>query len=257
MQDFDDFIARLLSRPGIETAILRSGEHTRDKVTEDIITADGVGAIKGPDGVPFLSGGRHDELRLLWCLSVDFFNPYHNKIAGKVASVGSIILSCPLLLLDIRHKPENLYLLGIIPGPREPSGEEIDHFLRPLVEVMKESWAHGKKYKMHDYPYSQLVCSAIALSVNDLPMAQKIMGFTNYVNRKVTREENLELLRPCTLQSCYVPSRGRYRDSDLVVFWCSSNQWRERSSTYTAVWCSGVQVISGGSGALPTPSMIL
>jgi hypothetical protein len=84
----------------------------------------------------------------------------------------------------MRHKPENLYLVGIIPGPREPPGEEIDHFLRPLVKVMKESWAHGKPYKTHDYPYGRLVRSAIALSVNE-----------------VAREADLNLLEPHTLQS--------------------------------------------------------
>ena len=145
----------------------------RDKAIEDIITADGVGAIKGSDGVPFFSGGRHNELRLLWCLSVDCPNPYHSKIAGKVASVGSVVLSCPLLPLDIRHKPESLYLLSIIPGPHKPE-EEADHFLCPLVEVMKESWAHDKQYKTHDYLYGRLVRSAIALSVNDLPRPENL-----------------------------------------------------------------------------------
>jgi len=154
MQDFDVFVAHLLSRPGIEAAIRRSAGRMRDDATaDDIVTADGLKAIKGPDGVPFLSGGQQHELRLMWCLSVDFFNPYHNKIAGKVASVGSIAMSCLLLLPDIRHKPENMCLVGIIPGPCKPSGGEIDHFLRPLVDVMKESWAHGKRYMTYDYPY--------------------------------------------------------------------------------------------------------
>ena len=151
MQDFHDFVGRLLSRPGVEAAIQRSGERVREDNIEDILTADGVREIKGPDGVPFLSGGQHKELRLLWCLSVDFFNPYHNKIAGKVASVGSIVLSCLLLPPDMRHKIENLCLVGVIPGPREPPGEEIDHFLRPLVEVVKESWTHGAIYKTHEH----------------------------------------------------------------------------------------------------------
>ena len=104
MQDFDNFVAHLLSRPGMEAAIEWSGECMRDgchETVHDIIDADAVRTIKGPDGIPFLSGGRQTELRLLWCLSVDFFNPYHNKIAGKVASVGSIVLSCILLPPDM------------------------------------------------------------------------------------------------------------------------------------------------------------
>jgi len=171
MQDFDNFVARLLSRPGMEAAIQQCGECERDETVYDIIDADGVRTIKGPDGTPFLSGGRQNELHLLWCLSVDFFNPYHNKIAGKVASVGSIVLLCLLLPPDMRNKPENLCLVGIIPGLRKPSGDQIDHFLRPLVNVMKASWTHGTTYSTHDYPCGRLVRSVIALSVNDLPMA--------------------------------------------------------------------------------------
>jgi hypothetical protein len=53
---------------------------------------------------------------------------------------------------------------------------------------------------MHDHPHGRLVCSAIALSVNNLPMAQKIMGIANYVDRNTAKEENLNLFRPRTLQ---------------------------------------------------------
>lgn len=199
MQDFHDFVGRLLSRPGVEAAIQRSGECVRDDVVKDITTADGIRAIKGPDGSPFLSGGQDQELRLLWCLSVDFFNPYHNKIAGKVASVGSIVLSCLLLPPNMRKKTENLCLVGIIPGPREPSGDEIDHFLRPLVQIMKESWHEGAVFRTHEYPHGRLVRSAIALSVNDLPMARKIMGVANYVDKNITKE-GIDSWRTRTLQ---------------------------------------------------------
>jgi hypothetical protein len=221
MQDFHDFVGRLLSRPGVETAIQQSRERVCNDTVEDIVTADGVRAIKGPDGTPFLSGGQDQELRLLWCLSVDFFNPYHNKIAGKVASVGSIVLSCPLLPLSMRNRPENLCLVGIIPGPREPSGAEIDHFLRPLVKVMKESWAEGAIYKTHEYPHGRLVRSAIALSVNDLPMARKIMGISNYIDKN-TAKGNFDSWGVRTLQRVQVDAQK----------WLNATSPKERKRLY-------------------------
>ena len=100
----------------------------------------------------------------------------------------------------MRHKIENLCLVGIIPGPREPSGEEIDHFLRPLVEVMKESWADGAIYRTHEYPLGRFVRSAIALSVNDLPMARKIMGISNHVDRNAAKAEHFDSWNTRTFQ---------------------------------------------------------
>ncbi len=184
----------------MEVTIRQSGECMCNETVEDIITVDGIRAFKGPDGVPFLSGGQYSKLHLLWCLSTDFFNPYHNKIAGKVAFVGSIILSCLLLPPDMWYKLENLCLVGIIPGPCKLSGHEINHFLCPLIKIMKESWEYGVRYRMHDYPHGQLVCSAIALLVNDLPMAQKIIGIANYVDRNDAKEGNFNLWRVHTLQ---------------------------------------------------------
>lgn len=212
MQDFDDFVARLLSRPGMETAIQQSRERVHGDIVEDIMSADGVQAIKGPDDAPFLSGGQANELRLLWALSVDFFNAHHNKIAGKTYPVGCILLSCIQLPPDMRKKTENLYLVGLIPGPREPSMEEIDHFLRPLVEVMKESWKHGAIYRTHDFPHGRLVRSALALSINDLPMARKIMGTANYIDRNTAKDENVESWKVRSLQTLRDHAR-RWREA--------------------------------------------
>jgi hypothetical protein len=41
------------------------------------------------------------------------------------------------------YKAENMYLVGIIPGPREPALKENNHFLWPVVDFFLPSWKDG------------------------------------------------------------------------------------------------------------------
>ena len=90
-------------------------------------------------------------------------------------SVGSIALALLNLPPSIRYKAENLYVLGMIPGPREPSLDEINHFLRLVVEFFLPAWKNGTWFtKTDQHPEGRLACSVIAVAVNDLPAARKI-----------------------------------------------------------------------------------
>ncbi|KAF8493757.1 hypothetical protein F5888DRAFT_1636505 [Russula emetica] len=64
MQDFHDFVGRLLSRPGIKIAIQQSGEQACDNVVKDIVTADGIKAIKGPSLVATLLESEEGHVTL-------------------------------------------------------------------------------------------------------------------------------------------------------------------------------------------------
>ena len=144
----------------------------------DIKDGTGITEITGPNGKPFMDGLQRSDLRLAWSLSVDWFNPHSNKIAGKKKSVGSITLALLNLLPSIRYKAENLYVLGVIPGPREPSLDEINHFLHPVVEFFLPAWKNSMWFtKTDQHPEGRSARSVIAVAVNDLPAAQKIGGF--------------------------------------------------------------------------------
>ena len=65
------------------------------------------------NGEPFL----RDNLALGFTLNIDWFQPY--KLT--TSSVGVIFLSIMNLPLSIRYKRGNIILIGLIPGPSEPT----------------------------------------------------------------------------------------------------------------------------------------
>ncbi|KAE9399957.1 hypothetical protein BT96DRAFT_752457, partial [Gymnopus androsaceus JB14] len=76
-------------------------------------------------------------------MHMDFFNPHGLNKRGPTKSVG--VISCANLALDpsIRYLPEYLFLAAIIPGPHEPSVEEIDYFVQPVVKQFVQAWQPG------------------------------------------------------------------------------------------------------------------
>lgn len=178
VQDYNDFLAGLLSRPGLESAIERGTKLNDKHQLWDIKDGTGMSEIMGPDGKVFMDGLQRSDLRLAWSLSVDWFNPHGNKTSGKKKSVGSIAMALLNLPPSIRYKAENLYVVGVIPGPREPSLDEINHFLRPLVNFFLPAWQKGTWFtKTVEHPEGRLAKSVIAVAVNDLPAARKVGGF--------------------------------------------------------------------------------
>jgi hypothetical protein len=81
----------------------------------DIFDGAFLRGFQGPDRKHFSLGG--DEGRYVFSLCVDFFIPYTNKQAGKKSLIGLIFPVCLNLSPDLRYKPENMFLAGIIPGP--------------------------------------------------------------------------------------------------------------------------------------------
>ena len=72
-----------------------------------------------------------DSFAIGLMLNIDWFQPYSHTIS----SVGVIYLTILNLPCHIRSKRENNILLGIIPGPNEPS-HDVNTYLAPLVQEL-------------------------------------------------------------------------------------------------------------------------
>ncbi|EPS97064.1 hypothetical protein FOMPIDRAFT_13241, partial [Fomitopsis schrenkii] len=87
-----------------------------------------------------------------------------------------IAMLCLLLPPSLRIKPAFVYVNGIIPHP-EPAQDQINHFIRPIVDTLQHNWSQGVWYsRTYECPGGRRVYSAHASDVSDLPGSRKISG---------------------------------------------------------------------------------
>ena len=118
--------------------------------------------------------------------NVDWFQPHTHTNH----SCGVMYLVPMNLPREERFKPENVIMVGIIPGPREPKGD-INYFLKPLVDELIDVWDGviiadtlllGGMVKVR--------VALLALSC-DVPAARKCGGFAGHSAAKGTYNVNI------------------------------------------------------------------
>lgn len=173
-QDPSGFIERLVTRPQVED-MLDGPMGLLEERRTDIWQAEYFANFLGPDKLPFFTGYG----RLAFALAVDWFNPYTNKEAQKKWSIGAIYLICLNLPWYLRFKIENVCVVGIIPGPHEPSLDQANHFINPVVTSFEEMWNPGIWIASTPrHPLGRLYRAVIALILADMIGARQIAGFT-------------------------------------------------------------------------------
>ena len=116
------------------------------------------------------------EYSFAFILNVDWFQPYtHTQV-----SIGVIYLTVLNLSRSIRYKRENVIIIGVLPGPKEPK-THINSFLKPLVEELKELW-DGQTFSVSTSSgiKQENVRGAILCVSCDLPAASKTCGFLGH-----------------------------------------------------------------------------
>ena len=111
-------------------------------------------------------------------------------------SITSIFFS--VTYYNIRHCISNLLLSSVLPGPKEQTPDELQHYLCPVVNNLKQLWRDGihvqtpsclpgeSKYLQHlckivysGSPPAQLVQVILVAVICDKPAAHKMGGFSS------------------------------------------------------------------------------
>ena len=233
-QSFKHWLGRMLSRIDIELW-LEARRHPPPKAAggsrpppmKDIFDASGVHSLKGPDGLPFLLP-QGEELRLVFSLSVDGFNPYQMKEAKQSVSSTAIYMVCLNLPPHLRYLPHNMYLVGVIPGPSKPATEQINHFVAPLVDEFLLFWDPGVYFsRTAKFSRGRLARVALLLLVCDLLAARQVSGFAAHNHTYVL----------CTL--CHIISDDventnlcDIRRRKFLEHRAAALAWKDATSTY-------------------------
>jgi hypothetical protein len=110
---------------------------------------------------------------LVLMLNLDWFQPYKHT----PYSVGVIYLVIQNLPRRLRFKPEYIIIVSTIPGPKEPSRDDLNAYLDCMVDELLELWNGIQMKTPSSILPSRYIRVALVYISCDLPATRKICGF--------------------------------------------------------------------------------
>lgn len=116
---------------------------------------------------------------LAFILNLDWLQVFRNTNYG----VGVLYLCLNNYPRHLRFKPENMLVVGILPGPGEPNAYQLSNYIKPLVDELLELWNPGITVPGEDGNDIKirglLMCCAC-----DIPASRKIGGFLGHAAKQ-------------------------------------------------------------------------
>lgn len=178
-QSLKDWLGRILSRPDLERHLESFPKKVPGELN-DFWDGEAINSFLGPDKLQlFITGGVNGELRLAFSLSMDGFTPFIKT--NRSVSVTGIYMACLKFPPDIRYKLENIFLVGVVPGPTKPTLTQINHPVRVLVDELEIFWDPGVYFSRTSLcKEGRLVRLALMVLACDLVAARQIAGLASH-----------------------------------------------------------------------------
>lgn len=178
-QDLKSWLGHLLSHKGMEDLLDHSypPNLNANSSIDDIWQCSVFWGLKDRFGAPFLPGNNGDG-RLVFSMSVDSFNPFHNKPAKQSVSSTGIWLVLLNLPQHLRYLEENMYLAGVVPGLDKPSKEDLYPYLNLVMDNILKFWNQGVHFsRTFRELYGRLFWAMIIPLICDMLAACQVAGF--------------------------------------------------------------------------------
>ncbi|MBW0526247.1 hypothetical protein O181_065962 [Austropuccinia psidii MF-1] len=144
------------------------------------------------------------------------------------------MLICLNLPPSERLKPENVYVAGIIPGPKEPTALQLNYLLMPLIKELKELWQGYHFSPTSTGPSGSFICVAILMAIVDVVAMCKLTGFishsgNHFCNFCTIHKAQIEEIGP---QFHYTRSYQNHKSTIAKWLWASPQQRQAILSEY-------------------------
>ncbi|KAJ0682431.1 hypothetical protein HanPI659440_Chr16g0647251 [Helianthus annuus] len=110
-------------------------------------------------------------------LAADGFNPFNNGSGSSTHSTWPVILTTYNLPPWLCMRESTFMLTLLIPGPKSP-GKDMDVFLRPLVDELKQLWQTGVRTKDAATNTYFTMKATLLWTINDFPARSSLSGWS-------------------------------------------------------------------------------
>ncbi|KAI0072971.1 hypothetical protein K474DRAFT_1686422 [Panus rudis PR-1116 ss-1] len=169
--------------------------------------------VKGPDDLPFfrpdLAEMPDGELRIGLTMGLDWFS-YHRILIAPSHSSCPVSFNIVNLPPSIRYRAANLLLVGVLPGPQEQDGDQVQYFIHITVDELLILWKDGICIVTKRFPLGRLVRVILVGVICDKPAAHKVGAYGSHSHTYFCTLCWIEKTNLCTPQA-FTPGAFRTR----------------------------------------------